>query len=653
MDRRRRNPAGILYLLVLAGACGGDGGGPDDESGVTEVGVPAAGTRLTAETHLRADVVGYGLTWKDPQYLELTMPEFLAEQRVGQILIEADEALRQAQIAGDCIPDATNACPTDVLSRLDRLQALTGEILAAGGSVMVSLNCATPRWISKHPDYDHSVLSGEDEPSAEPVWACAPPTGSPAQFRALVSGLAGAILDVAQETVDPLEPGRIVFNYGGEPSNYFVGTATELLATYRAFARGVRDADSEGLIRIGGPNEVFHRSNELKKAVVTLQPSSGRVTFAAEELDRPLVEELIRFVAAESLPLDLVTLHQFELSPVPPKTAHWVAVRRDVSGWLEAAGLAPGSVEVVINDFPGWKAFEANDKPYLAAHVASSRIAMLVHSLDKSETVRMLNGFAVPVGSYSSVTPVAGFDGIYALFNNFAIKKPIYSMHRLFSRMRGQIAPVEVDDTFIAAVAAVDATGTDVLLSNFIPAEIDYDLLYHQPRIHILANDFCDATGLDPSDDPFFDDYTGEGGLERLLDDLFSGAIDVDAIDTLTDDEACWLSTAQRIGTEARERRGKAHRIELRFEVNPASAYHWEIRIIDATHANPWADRDALQQELVSASNPETAIAAINERYAVDEPAASGEAGPGKSTLEIPTTMEPNAVHLVSLRQVD
>ncbi len=123
-------------------------------------------TGLEAAQFLRPSVTAYLVDDYDQAGI---LDTFLADfdRRVGMVLFDAmDEELQNLAPP----PNTT----TDLATRLQRIDETVAKIVAAGGTVLLSFNCAMPDFLSSRQGMAHSALSGELEPAAATVSACSP-----------------------------------------------------------------------------------------------------------------------------------------------------------------------------------------------------------------------------------------------------------------------------------------------------------------------------------------------------------------------------------------------------------------------------------------------------------------------------------------------
>lgn len=598
----------------------------------------------TAEALLRSDVVGYGL---GSQEFPLFLDHFLSKQRTGEVLLEVGHALSQVEQAPDGnYSSRVAAVATDVTEAV-------AKVIAAGGRVQLVVHCSTPKWLSVNP-LDHNTQSGVREPSAQPVYACSMPSNL-ATWRAIMRGLADHFSTHADS---------ITIVIGNEPDSYFVGERAELLTWYEQSVRGVLDSSAGRRYRVGGLTFVSPLNRRIGNAVPTLG-ANDKVTFAAREYDEPLTQSWIAHAGAAGLPIHVVTLHMTGGSPAPKETTYWNRARKQVAQWLVNARFDPSTVDLVIDDWPQWAPYASNDTEYFAAYTASGRISMLDSSLRSAGTVRMVQGFLMPFGFRPPGSAPSGFNGVPAMYTEFGVIKPVFNVHAMLGTMRGRITAVRSADPFVSAVAADDGKVVSILLSNHVPLEAQTDLLYGvYKETPILANDFGgnDVTLADVDFDElarvFYDGK--KPSVDQLLKDALADPSRIDVSRLAWPDEAkTFFREAQRIGRLGRVRRATRARVDLELKALPAGSYRVEEFVVDASRANTYFHRQALDARVRAARNQGMARIAQEVRAITDEfNLESGQVRDapvelGGSTTPLRIVMEPNSVHLLRVTRSD
>ena len=645
----------ILGFVLILGACKGGASPPPPTDAGTGLEPCAPGNRDCvqlvlsdtgyaeegqAEELLRSDVTAYG---HGAEQFGVYLSTFLEDQRAGEILLEAGGELRfvEERADGDYGPQ--------VATLLSELLAIARQVVDDGGRIQLVVHCATPRWMATHP-YEHNVIGGRREASAQPIWACSMPTDLVA-WRGLMEAVADAFAELADSVT-------IVF--GNEPDSYFVGDRDDLITWYEHGVRGIQQSASGARYRVGGLTMVEHRASRLPKTTVTIG-GDDVATFEEVDYGEPVTQTWIERAGAAGVPIDIVTLHSPGRSPAPKETARWVTAHRDITGWLEAAGLDPSRSEVVIDDFPQWAPYETNDTEYFASHVASGVISMLDHSLRAPGTVRMLQGFLMPYGFRPDVDYGAGYNGVPALINEIGLIKPVYNVNAMFALMSGSVRPVESTDPFVSAVGALDdAGGLTVLVSNHVPVEQQVETLYDfYVQTPITANDFGGVDISQVEYDPaelarvYYDGMNPS--TPQLFDDAFAedSRLDVSVL-SWPEEAKTFFRELQRVGQLGRIRRGARTRVDLDLSALPPGPYRLEELVVDGQHANPYPDRAALGDRLSSLSGARRLeeVRRIDGEYGL-------ESGRVRDTTEsiaegssIRLVMEPSSVHLLRLTPI-
>jgi hypothetical protein len=120
----------------------------------------------TAEESVRPSVTAYLVEDYDENgVLDSFLEDF--DQRVGMVLYDGLDQQLNALAAP---PDSD----ADLGERLKTADMTVGRIVDAGGTVLLSFNCAMPDFLSSRKGSDHAALSGEREPAAQTVSGCSP-----------------------------------------------------------------------------------------------------------------------------------------------------------------------------------------------------------------------------------------------------------------------------------------------------------------------------------------------------------------------------------------------------------------------------------------------------------------------------------------------
>lgn len=607
------------------------------------VGATSYPTVALAQDVLRSDISTQGLDY--PDLYGPRLDATLQRHRVGEILMPVGFLLRNVA------SEASGVYDTQIATRFGPYMTVIDDVIAAGGRVRLQINCSTPEWLATYP-HPHSVLSGADEASDEPVWACSAPVDLVA-WRAIMQGVGEHFGSRANQ---------VSFSIGSEPENYFAGGLNELLDWYTATVQGIGDSTAGASYKVGGLTVVNHQHASLSRTAPTLQ--GGTVTFTEEAYGQSITQSFIEHSAAQGLPLDWVTLHHFGGSPVPAEGTYWRRTRLDISAWLQASGYQPDQVEVVIEDWPQWAPYTSNDTEYFAAHMASGIISMLELSLIEGTAVRPVQAFLFEFGFRPDGEHPAGFSGRVGLSTEKGIIKPVFNLNSLLAELEGTLAPVQSSDPFVHAIAATGPDHATVLVVNQIPLEYQIEVLYdYWEQRPIMENYFSG------------DDLTGVAyNLLELIDVFFGGVmppwpelidayltdpsdIDLDPLSWPPEIKAAWTEM-RRIGRLARPKRACNTEGRIALEALAAGSYRVEHYVIDSQLANAYPDREALEQRLTAAGamgSPEyiAEVLVINEEY----DAESGKLPDSEILLDdsrepFVIDMEPNSVHVVRFTAV-
>ncbi|MEK7703994.1 MAG: hypothetical protein AAB426_03480 [Myxococcota bacterium] len=238
----------------------------------------ASVTSFEAALALRPGVTADGI---DVSAIAGSFGDFLTDndQRVGRILYDGINHLLSTLPA----PPNTSTELTARLASLD--QATIGPVIAAGGSVLLNFVCPMPDFLSSRQGYGHDVRSGRNIPSADSVSSCSPPKSD-----AISRQLWGFIVGAVAEYFGSRYGNHVVYLFGREPENYFVGDLAAFLDMYQLTAEGILTGDAQA--RIGGVTPV-DMADKLTKAQATYDAVGDRFDYVPELLDEPLLKKWI------------------------------------------------------------------------------------------------------------------------------------------------------------------------------------------------------------------------------------------------------------------------------------------------------------------------------------------------------------------------
>jgi len=588
-----------------------------------DVNLADAGTTPASDV-LRTNVVAYAY-----QYIPQTVWEkFFAEQRVGDILLDT----------GDISRDSTSF--QDLKRRMRELGPLVKRIVAAGGRVQLVFQHGIPRWLSSDPNNNGNLFPGVN--GGEKIWQSVPP----ADYKTWE--------DVAYEFVHYFNieldtRGHVYYVIGSEPENYWVGNEDQWHQYYEYFARGALKADPK--VEIGCCNTVRIDANKFSKYGPRNQ--GGDVAFEGLKArgDKGIVYNWLEFAAAKKLPVDIVAWHDYPApSPVPGKSANWVAYQKKLTEWLSEFGFA--NVEFIFNDFPEWKAVPyENDSEFQAAYVVSSLISMIDYTKVKALYLGMQDLAAFT--NKEERRKNASFGGGTGLFTSVGLAKPVYNAYELMSKMEGRMIPVQTGDEFVRALASVDGDKVYILLANFIPSK----------RI-VMRNTFSpNADMLEQIDKGLLKRKIKETGMNRkqLIASILDGSTDIKALD-LPPELETRVQTARTVVLTGRNRMQAPARVKIRLDgiklAQGGGNSHYEEYVIDSRHANSYTARGKIGEQarardvMNNKSELRKLVAEANARTGI---AAGREAGSNLSvhgdTIELNTSLEPLSVHLMILQR--
>ena len=588
-----------------------------------DVNVADAGTTRASEV-LRTNVVAYV-----HEYIPKTVwKKFFDEQRVGDVLLDT----------GDISRGSTSL--RDLKRRMRDLGPLVKKIVAAGGRVQLVFQHGIPKWLSSDPHNNGDLFQGVT--GGEKIWHSVPP----ANYKTWE--------DVAYEFVRYFNieldtRGSVYYVIGSEPENYWVGNEKQFHRYYEHFARGALRADPK--VKIGGANTV--RINAKTFTKYNPQQQGNKVVF--ERLPakggKSIVFNWLKFSARKKLPVDIVAWHDYPApSPIPGKSAHWVAYEKQLTAWMSDLGYS--GAEFILNDWPEWGPVPyENDSEFQAAYVVSSLISMIKHTNVKALYLGMQD-----IGAFTSKQERrknASFGGGTGLFTSVGLAKPVYNAYSLMSKMEGRLIPVQTDDEFVRALASVDGDKVYILLTNFIPSmRIVMQNTYH-PNAEMPEK--IDGKALKRK----IKATTGKN-REQLIASILDGSMDIKELDLPPSLERRAEGSKAVILTGRKRMRAPA-RVNIRVDSVKLDKGNWryEEYVIDRTHANSYAVRGKLSEraqslgvttknkrklrKFVAEANAQTGIA--SGRVEGSNLRIRGQA------IELNTSLEPNSVHLIVLQR--
>ena len=587
------------------------------------VNVADAGAIRASEV-LRTNVVAYA-----PGYIPRPVwDKFFAEQRVGDVLLDTADISR----------DSTDF--QDLNRRMRELAPLVKRIVAAGGRVQLVFQHGIPKWLSSDPHNNGNLFQGAG--GGEKIWQSVPPASY------------STWEDVAYEFVRYFNieldtRGQVYYVIGSEPDNYWVGNEDQWHQYYEYFARGALRADPK--VKIGCCNTVRIDSKSFTK--YNPQKQGNRVVFEGMQArgNKGIVYNWLEFSASKKLPVDIVAWHDYPApSPVPGKSANWVAYEKQLKAWMSEFGYS--DAEFILNDFPEWRAVpQENDSEFQAAYVVSSLISMIDYTKVKALYLGMrdLPAFTNKQESRKN----ASFGGGNGLFTSVGLAKPVYNAYALMSKVEGQLIPVETGDEFVRALASVDGDKVYILLTNFIPSK----------RI-VLHNTYSPSAEMpEEIDKAALGRKIKETGKtrEQLISSFLDGSLDIKELDLPPSLERRAEAT-KAVVLAGRKRMGASAKVKIRLgsvkldkgKGNP----RYEEYVIDSRNANSYAARGRFseQAQLHDVRNNKNELGKLVEQANTQTGIAAGRVEGSDlivhgDTIEVSTSLEPYSVHLIVLQR--
>jgi hypothetical protein len=593
---------------------------------------------------------------------------FLADfdQRVGMVLYDAlDEELHNLAPP----PNAT----TDLSTRLQRVDENVAKIVAAGGTALLSFNCAMPDFLSSRQGMAHSVLSGELEPAAATVSACSPPLNDVAadEWQAVMQDV-GAFFSKYGD--------QVVYMFGSEPENHFVGTADEMFDTYGRAITGVLIGHPTA--KIAGITTVEMSDSMSKAVAVYSAPPADRYDYSSEQLSEPLMKKWIDYATAYGLPIDFLTFHIWNPSSHPQTDMNIEEYAETIEGWLTAAAYTGPPVVMLPTDFAGWEntclvdssdVHESYyDSEYLSAMFVDHAIVTqrYAHSaLNASSLVQgihLVYGYLMDMNIFASCMPIlAELGGFPGMVTTHGLPKPSYNALWLMSKLQGSIGFPSSDDALINTVSAYENNGVErasILLTRHMPSELHYvaedggfpGYSYGSLFNHSFGYDFGPLADETPSALMF--DYLGQPDYPReFVRDLLAEPPIFDANDLgLSVARTDQLTEARQHGLLFRQEASTNRFVDVNVSNLASAQYQLQTFSVDTSHGNAYRARQSIQAQIDSADGDPSAqaqlIAELKATYGVASTqvetrmiTATG------NTATVHIEMEPNSVWLVVL----
>ena len=600
------------------------------------------------------------------------LDRFLADfdQRLGMVLYDVlDEELHNLAAP----PNDT----TDLAARLQRVDEDVAKIVAAGGTVLLAFNCAMPDYLSARQGMAHSVLSGELEPAAATVSACSPPRAEVAARDAWLAVMqaVGAYFSKYGD--------QVVYMFGSEPENYFVGTVAEMFDTYGLAITGVLTGHPGAKIAAITPVEM---ADAMTKAVAVYSaPPDDRYNYVPQPLTEPLLKQWIDYASGNGLPIDFLTFHIWNPSAHPQAGAYFEEYAETIEGWLTAAGHSGPPVVMLPTDFAGWEntclvdsAGELEsyyDSEYLSAMFVDHAIATqrYAHSaLDATQLlqgIHLVYGYLMDLNTYTSCMPViAGLGGFPGMVTTQGLPKPAYNALWLMSNLQGSISFPASDDALVNVVGAYENTGTErvsILLTRHIPSELHYvaegggiagysngSLFQHSFGFELgpLVNETPSALMLD---------YAGQADQPRgFVRDLLAEPPVFDVSDLgLSQARTDRFAAIRQQGLLLRQEASTNRLVDVDVSNLAATQYQLQTFRVDASHANTYRARQSIQDQFDAAAGNPAELAQLVENLKATYGVASTQVETRTitatgNTATVQIEMEPNSVWLVVLTAI-
>lgn len=576
--------------------------------------------RRSTDQLLKTNIVVYAHEYVDPDLFQ----EILSEQRIGTVVLSPVDLVKDSTSLEDLKHD---------LQADTKLTAIVQGVTKQGGTIELLIANNIPKWLSSDPHNTASIFPGMD---GEEVWHTSPPKDYV---------LWKQMVEVLVEHFSVTLQANVIYTFGSEPDNYFVGNESEFFEMYKYFVEGALEVDPNA--KVGGPTPSHYTSNRFTKDNPFLSNAKTEFKGSSTKNNQPIIKNFIEFAREQNLPINHIVYHQYPApSPVPTAFADWVVAEKEITAWLREFGF--NNTEIILDDWPEWRPSEYSDTEYQAAWVASSLASMAKYTSKTTPTYLGL----IDLGAFSGVPSIqnAGFVGGNGLLTTQGIKKPIYNFYTMLSQMKGQLVDVSSNDTFAVGLASADNESVSVLVSNFIPQ--DSLLLQNSFGIPVTRDEMQQALQE-------IRDSTGVDSPLALLDKVRAGALHMDDLSLSNQNIKERLSKIQQLAVVATKRRTETVESTIRIDQIQSGTWRIDEYVIDSTHANSYAtamgedvksltkvdkpSQDVLKQ-LVSDLNMRTDL--LSGKTRSETITVSGNA------LELVTNQTPNSVNLLVLTRL-
>ena len=580
-------------------------------------------TGLDAAQVLRPSVTAYLIDdFGQAGILDRFLADF--DQRVGMVLYDVlDEELHNLAPP----PNAT----ADLATRLQRVDENVAKIVAAGGTALLAINCAMPDYLSSRQGSAHYVLSGELELAAATVSGCSPPRNEVAARDAWVAVMQAVGVYFSKYG------NQVVYMFGSEPENHFVGTVDEMFDTYGLAITGVLTGHPTAKIAAITPVEM---ADSMGKAIAVYSaPPADRYDYTSEQLTEPLLKKWIDYATGNGLPIDFLTFHIWNPSAHPQADAYFEEYAETIEGWLTSAGHTGPPVVMLPTDFAGWEntclvdssdVLESYyDSEYLSAMFVDHAVATqrYAHSaLDASgplQGIHLVYGFLMDMRSYASCMPVlAGFGGFPGMVTTQGLPKPSYNALWLMSNLQGSIGFPSSDDALVNTVGAYENNSTErvsILLTRHIPSELHYVAEdggftgYSNGSLfrHSFGYDLGPLTDERPS--ALMLNYLGQPDYPReFVRDLLTEPPVFDVNDLGWSEARTNRYTAIRQqGLLFRQEASTNRTVDVTVSKLTSRQYQLQTFSVDTSHGNAYHARQSIQDQIDAAAGNPTALAQL------------------------------------------
>ncbi|MCA9459438.1 MAG: hypothetical protein KC550_02715, partial [Nanoarchaeota archaeon] len=341
-----------------------------------------------------------------------------------------------------------------------KLNDIVNKVVSSDGIVELVLANNIPKWLSSQPFNEASIFPGTNR---EKIWH----SSTPKDYD-LYSDMIEVIVNHFSNKLD--SKNKVIYTFGSEPDNYFVGSEDEFYKMYKYFVKGALSANVNA--NVGGPMPSNFYSNKFNKANFIGVEDNGLENFNSLKTynGETIIKNFIEYCAKENLPINHISYHHYPPpSPIPQETAIWVLAENNILNYLDEYGYESENVDIYLDDWINWEQSIYSDTNYHASWIASSLTSIAINT---KKTTPVYSGLRdISVFSNKINQKNVGFVGGNGLYTEFGIRKAIFNFYEMLSIMDGDLIKIDSDYTFINGFAIKSEDKIYLLFTNFVPNE--------------------------------------------------------------------------------------------------------------------------------------------------------------------------------------